>query len=46
MSSLTEYIECLDCGFVTYAEDPSTPEPVTWDACPDCGSTEFDFTGR
>ena len=46
MASLIGYIECLNCGFVTYSKNASSPEPRTWDACPDCGSTEFDFTGR
>lgn len=46
MSSLAEYVECLNCGFVTYSEDPAAPEPRDWDACPDCHSTEFEFTDR
>lgn len=46
MSSLTEFIECLDCGFVTYSRDGRTPTPKGREACPDCGSTRFDFTNR
>lgn len=41
---MREFIECLQCGFVTYASDPTIPKPKTGEACPDCGSTDFQFT--
>lgn len=37
-----EYVECVDCGFVTLGTGTG-PEPKRWDECPDCGGTEFDW---
>lgn len=39
---MNEFVECVDCGFVTTAGSAG-PEPDHWDACPDCGGTEFDW---
>lgn len=44
MSTLAEFVECEECGFVLVAEDAPEPAPGRVDVCPDCGGTEFRFT--
>lgn len=43
---MQEYVECNECGFVLLSASTTSPEPEAWEACPDCGSREFNFTGR
>ena len=33
------FCECRDCGFVLRAADGLSPK--YWEACPDCGGTDF-----
>lgn len=40
---MNEYVECQECWFVVLSTGASTPEPKRVDACPNCGSTDFDF---
>jgi rubredoxin len=37
-----QFWECRDCGFVLRATSGRSAGPKHWDACPDCGGTEFD----
>ena len=43
---MSEYIECLECGFVLMAETTTEATPKRVDACPDCGGTDFQFIDR
>lgn len=38
---MERYIECRRCEFVLTAGDSTGLVPKHWDACPDCGGTEF-----
>ena len=42
---MLDFCECQDCGFVLRAEDPLSPTPERWEACPDCDGGEFAFSG-
>lgn len=46
MSSMVEYIECVDCGFVLLADSTTQAQPKRFDACPDCDGTDFDLPGE
>lgn len=35
------YAECQDCEFVLLAAEESDPVPRRWEACPECGGTDF-----
>ncbi|MFD1566209.1 hypothetical protein [Halolamina litorea] len=43
---MNDYVECRDCGFVLAAADSPSRDPKHWDACPDCGGTEFGRVGE
>ena len=39
------FCECRNCGFVLQAASDGSPTPKHWDACPDCGGTDFATPG-
>lgn len=41
-----EYVECRGCEFVYVAAQKTDPHLRNWDACPNCGGTDFLFTGK
>jgi predicted nucleic-acid-binding Zn-ribbon protein len=41
---MPEHVECENCGLTLMGLTVGTPEPLHFDDCPECGTSEFSET--